>query len=423
MSATQLNTAGCSGSNGLPWGGLQPVYVHLIPKPLAPTFALDGEHTRFEVSDDLRRLGARLDFSPAVFSHTFTGYKLFECRNENCDLDRVYLPMVSTGVYHPYRSTKHAGRCVAQTLDVLDFITENTPATHASFICLTAPEWVSKDLLDFRTLPRFRKAISYFLDRLHARLFPRKPSQFGALFAVHTWRSKHPLEKHLHAHLILPNAAYNSTENKFHRFSPMIDETVVKECWRDALNDVGLWDNNLPSGDLPDVHLQYVSLNPFDFEERKRLVHHVRYIFRLPLADLNQYLERGDVEALDLDERFARYLFDYTTRRRRLGWMTNLKRFNGGPVCRKSNSQPCPVCGSEMVYLGRINSNLPDVLHVFRDRTGEWVQIPPPFEPIEGQPDVSAGDIVFTPSPRQRPAPARADPDFEKRARAALEKL
>lgn len=381
------------------WGGLQPVYVHLLPKPLMPTFAQDGDYTRFDVSDDLRRLGARLDLPPDVFSSTFEGYKLFECLNENCGLDRVYLPMVSTGIYHPYRSSKHSGRCVAQALDVLDFIVGISPADYVQFICLTAPGWVSKDLLDYDTMGRFKKAIGYFLEDLHHRLFPRQRSKFGALFAVHTWRSTTPLVPHLHAHLVLPNVAYNSDEKKFYRFNPRLDAEVVKECWREALIRVGFWDR--VDVELPDVHLQYVSLNPFDSEERAQLVHHVRYIFRLPLADLNERLAREDVEALDLDIRFARYLLDYTTRRHRWGWMTNLKRFNGGPICRKSNSQPCPVCGSELRYLGYVRSNLPDVDHFFRDRTGEWVGIPPPFASV-------AGDGAFIPSPRSRSA--LADP-------------
>lgn len=390
-----LNGGYGEASEASPWGGLQPVYVHTLPKSLKADFALDGDYTRFEVSEDLRRLGSRLELSPAVFSFTFQGYKAYECQNKTCGVNRVYLPMVSTGVYHPYLSVKHSGRCVAQTLDVLDFVRDNTPADYASFICLTAPAWVSAGLLDNNTLPRFRRAVSGFLELLRGRLFSSKKSKLGAIFAVHTWSSKHPLEKHLHAHLILPNVAYGSNKKEFYRFKPLIDAAVVKECWREALRGVGLWDSNLPSGDLPDVHLQYVSLNPFDFEERCRLVHHIKYIFRLPLADLNENLELGDIEAFD--DRFARFLFNYTTRRHRLGWLTNLKRFNGGPVCRKSNSQPCPLCGSEMIYLGRVRSNLPDILHVFRDRTGEWAQFPPPFEPLPRQ----VGDILPA-TPRER---------------------
>lgn len=396
-----------------PWGvgAPSPVYVHLLPKQLKHTFAIDGEISRLTVNDELRRLGTRLGFSPAVFSFAFTGYKLFECKNVNCDVEKVYTPMLDTGIYHPYRSTKHSARCVAQTLDVIDFITENIPADYAQFICLTAPGWVSKELLDHGTIGRFKKAIHYFLDNLHDRMFPRRPSHFGALYAMHTWRSSRPLEPHLHTHLILPNVVYNSVDKRFYRFNPSLDDRVVKECWREALVRVGFWDRC--DIDLPDVHLQYVSLNPFDSTERARLVHHIKYIFRLPLADMNERLERRDVEVLDLDERFARYLFDYITRRHRLGWMTNLKRFGGGPVCSKSTSQPCPVCGTEMSYLGHVASNLPEVQHVFRDRTGVWVNIPPPFDPIPG-------DQSLIPSRRSSAPAYRADPDIEKRTRVSL---
>jgi hypothetical protein len=369
---------------------------------LKHTFALDGEISRLTVSDELKRLGSRLGFSPAVFSWTFTGYKLFECGNQNCDVEKVYQPMLDTGVYHPYRSIKHSARCVAQALDVLDFITEISPADFVQLICLTVPAWVSKGLLDYKdTMGRFKKAVRYFLDNLHDQMFPRRPSHFGALYAIHTWRSSKPLEPHLHAHIILPNVTYNSGEKKFYRFNPRLAEGVVKECWRRALIRVGFWD--AVDLELPDVHLQYCSLNPLNIEDWARLVHHIKYIFRLPLADMNERLERPDVEVLDLDERFARYLFDYVTRRHRLGWMTNLKRFGGGPVCSKSTTQPCPMCGSEMNYLGRVLSNLPDVLHVFRDRAGEWVKIPPPFDSIPG-------DGTLIPSPRSSAGKRRADP-------------
>ena len=381
-----------------PWGGLQPAYVQLLPKQLKSTFAQDGDYTRFDVSDDLRRLGARLDLSPDVFSFTFTGYKLFECLNETCSLDRVYLPMVSTGMYHPYRSSKHSSRCVARTIDVLDFIATISPADYVQFMVLTAPGWVSDQLLDPGVLGSFKKAVSFFYADLPARLFPGKTSKLGAIFGVHTWSSKHPLEKHLHAHSAMPNVAYNSDDEKFYRFNPCLDEKVVKECWRDALKEFKLWDDPDPDH-LPDVGLEYASLNPFDAEARAKLVHHIKYNFRLPLADLNENLEREAVEALDLDERFARHLMGYTTRRHRVGWMTNLKRF-GSCVCRKSTSQPCPICGSEMAYLGLVRSNLPDVDHFFQDRKGEWVQTPPPFDPI-------AGDEQLIPSPRRGAGRAR----------------
>ncbi|GAH99180.1 unnamed protein product, partial [marine sediment metagenome] len=234
---------------------------------------------------------------------------------------------------------------------------------------------------------------------LHAAMFPRKQSKLGALYVVHPWASKHPSEKHLHAHAIVPNVAYNPGDpegKQFHRFKPFIDADLAKKVWRQALIRVGLWDASDPT--LPDVHLDYVRLSPLD-KDRARLVHHLKYIFRLPLADLNEHLTQGDAERLDLDERFAKFLLHYTTRRRRLGFMTNLKRFSF--VCRKSSRPRCPVCGEELLKIGTIRSNLPRVPHYFRARSGEWTTIPPPFEPFPDQ----AADIVPSRQPTACPPP------------------
>lgn len=386
------------------WGGLQPVYVHPSPNHVK-TFAWDADYSRLSVSTAYRNLVLkRLQYATDTLRGEFNGYTLHECRNDKCEVRTIYLPMIDTGSFHPYRSFKHSDRALGQALNILDWIHYNTPASFTQFICLTAPGWVSKDLMDHDTIGRFERAVSDFLKRLHSVLFPNKKSKLGGLFVIHPWRSKHPLEKHLHAHLILPCVAFNSNDpqptvydnvdRRFHRFKPFINEDTAKRCWRGALIRVGLWDPMDPS--LPDVHLDYVHLSPLS-NDRPRLVHHLRYVFRLPLTDLNKYLEQADIERLDLDERFTRFLLHYTTRRHRLGWLCNLKRF--GFVSHKSSKPRCPICGQEMVKIGTIRSNLPRVAHYFRERSGEWCRIPPPFEPLPGQTD----DINRSRQPRASP--------------------
>jgi hypothetical protein len=409
------------------------------------TFCYDGDFTKLEVSEPLEKLFRWLDVHEHYFRWSFNGYYTWQCPMSNCEVDRVYLPMIDHGSLHPYASFKHVNRCEGRIIEQLEFLEQNSPLDYLSHVVLTVPGWVSDGLLDHDTLPRFRGAVHYFLGLLSKRLFRHHPhSQLGAWFAVHPWSSPMPLHKHLHAHLLLPNVSYNKKERRFYRFQPWIDERLVKECWREALIRVGLWDAADPN--LPDVMLQYYRTRVLPrrlFKElsdragvgatdpseaalnlerlldgvpsssytmlNPRVKHKIRYAFRLPLVDLNENLESWMLAGAD--RRWAEFLVNYTTRRLKAGFLTNLKRF--GFLCRKSILARCPVCGSEMAKLGAVYSNLPDVPHFIRTRDGEWAKIPPPFDVIPGQTD----ELV------PRPQPARLFDFYEARVKFALATL
>lgn len=448
-----------SQGNVSPWvapeGG---VYVQRVRNSVAKTktFAWDGDYTRLGVNPALAELLTWLDKDPSTWAWAHKGYRAWGCENPRCEVNRVYIPMVNCGTFHPWTSFKHVSRCEAQVLDQLEFLEKHSPVDYISHVVLTAPGWVSDGLLDKNTLKRFRKAVHRFLNLLVKRLFPRRADgRLAVWFGVHVWSSERPLNKHLHAHLLLPNVVLNRKEQKFYRFAPLLPEKEVKECWRAALGEAGLWDSNLPSGDLPDVGLKFYRLRVLpralmemvekkawaiwreveptepdgpppqyvvadvlkeiprsEFTELNPLVKEkIRYCFRFPLVDLNKHLT-ADMLA-GCDERWTEFLINYTTRRFRAGFLNSLKQF--GYICRNSRNARCPFCGFEMTKLGWIKSNLPDIPHLIRDKGGGWCEVEPPFAPIEGQPDISVSDIVFIPSARARPRPSpRVDPDYVK---------
>lgn len=300
--------------------------------------------------------------------------------------------------------------------------------------------------------------------RHHNIRLERRKSLLGCWYAVHLWSSMNPLHKHLHAHLILPNVAYGETG--FYRCRPLLEKEKLRKIWRDVLKRHGFWDSPCES-DLPDVFPEYVRIrvppkairdhlldrarelagvppgypignlqdylrdrvmkfysmltkklrksDPNLFTDlNPKLVHLVRYAFRLPIVDLNEHLESWQLGGAD--KKFAKFLVDYTTRCHRAGFPSSFTKEvitlsdgseivhrigilkSEGFVCRKTVVARCPLCSQVLVYLGKVKSNLPDLPHYYRARNGEWLKTDPP-PPLDND-----STTLIGPPPQREPS-------------------
>lgn len=366
------------------WGGQEPVYVHLrtnqLPGdrlPPSTLFAWDQDYSRLEVSRGFRQLVERFDTSdplrdPAKTLYSnFRGYHRYACQNRVCPLMKIYLPVIDCGRYHPHKSFKHVSRCVGRILDQIEFLEKKSPVDYLICLDLTCPGEISDRVMDPGVIKRLRRSVNLFIENLRILLSrgKRRFSKLGGFYSIHIWATKDPVNPHLHVHLQLFNVAFSLKENRFYRFKPMISHLLVKKAWRDALRSQGLWGDPIDR-DLPDCYIHYLKL-----KDRERLIHRLRYVFRKPIVDLNMRLQ-GDLPDLDLDPRWIRHLLDYTPRRVKIGFMSNLKHL--GYLCPKSFSERCPFCGGVLQKIGFVPGNLPDLPHFIRDRSGRWIQVDPP---------------------------------------------
>ncbi|MBA7689760.1 hypothetical protein ES703_98271 [subsurface metagenome] len=271
-------------------------------------------------------------------------------------------------------SFKHVSRCASQVMDQIEHLEKISPVDYMLCLDLTCPKEVTDQVQHPHTIKHLRLAINAFLKRLRILLShgKRRFSKLGGFYSLHIWATNDPLKPHLHVHLQLFNVAYNGKKRKFYRFKPMISHFHVKEAWKSALKSVGLWhDPNERS--LPDCYISYI-----DLENRARVIHRLRYIFRKPLVDLNLNLKPDDLRSPD--PTWLRYLLDYTPRRVMIGYMTNFKRL--GYLCPKSFSARCPFCGMILKKVGFSPETLPCYPHYIRERSGEWCQVDPPGQSL-----------------------------------------
>lgn len=376
------------------WGGATPRLCSNLPK----SFCWDNDYTDLQPNAPyvqfLKDLGYDVERDLAF---EFRGYHRWTCENSECPQEDVYLPVITSGRYHPQKSFKHVSRVVGRVMDKIRFVQKHAPADYLINLDLTCPAWVSDRAGDHLTLDRLRKAVNRFLTNLRKECFHEQKSQLGGVYAVHTWATKRPLDKHLHVHLSIFNVAFNPREKTFYRFKPMLDHLKIKRAWQKSLKSVGLWDNPNDNS-LPDCHIHY-----FKLSDAPRLIHRLRYVFRKPIVDLNRNLTFD----FELDKAWAIKVLNYTPRQVQIGFMLKLKKL--GYVCSKSFSELCPRCGQPMrldvvfvavSWKGQRSvgkppppmkkprpypGNFPELPHLVRVGS-EWVETKPPL--CEGQNDI-----------------------------------
>ena len=337
-------------------------------------FALASSFS-FKISPLYSDLLLVMNVNPSLYSLSFRSKaRVFECRNPNCDVDLVVIPIIDCGRYHPYASYRHAQRVAKRFLAQLDFL-HKRGADYLISIDLTISKEVSESLPLKEMEPRLRKAVNSFLKKLHRSLFSNHDSQFGGIFHIHPWATRDPTKRHLHAHVHLVNLT-RDRNGKFHRFRPWLDEGLVKKLWKEVLRQEGLltFDLVLLDSALPDVKIHYIKL-----EQKGRVQHRIRYASRKPITDLNENLTRESLE--NLDREWIRFLLDYTPRATCFGFFTNLKASGFRHSSRSKRVERCPRCGNELVFL-RYLDEIPDSLPwKIVNREGELVDIEPPPPP------------------------------------------
>jgi hypothetical protein len=363
-----------------------PVYVqsHLKSIISRKPFILTNWYSRIKIGELYPKLLKMLGYDiNQVLHYEVIAYKHFYCDNENCEVKDFYIPMVKAGKYHIYQSFKHCERVVAQIMDKLEALRQKFDFDYVIAIDLTYPKEISLKLLNpverEEILKKNKKAVKLFREELHRFLFPDKNSKLGLIYTPHIWRTRRPLEPHLHNHIIMPNIAIEEVKVKIgdeekieviaHRFKPFIKEEFLRELWKVVLIKCGLWNN---SNKKADIHIRYIKAT-----DKGRLAHRIRYMFRMPIIDLNEYLKNEDLEegSFEKVKDFANFLINYTPRRHNLGWLTNLKKMNVEP-CRKSisrNEYLCPKCGNKARYLGYASiEEVKDLPKFWIDRWRQW---------------------------------------------------
>jgi len=320
-----------------------------------------------------------------LFFHV-KGYKWFKCSNPNCNAKNILQPMVNCGKYHPYTSNKHVGRCANAIMDRLEYIASISKFDYLIKIDLTLPDYVSKEF-NKNTAPyligQIKKAVKYFLAVLTTFVsgVDKNKNVFGGFYSIHIWKTKDPLgDPHLHVHLTLPNVVLDTSTGLLHRFKPFLNAKDVNLAWLMALKHystprtkIPLWDYEKAKSSNTDVHLGYIK-----FGDKKRVIHRIKYMYRLPLVDLNDMADNYDTSNVDKD--WLDFLLNYTTKRYYVGWFTpvKLKKLGYEKSNRnKSIVQYCPVCGCELQYIGIIDRPPPSLMWFDSDRRGELVEIEP----------------------------------------------
>ena len=127
----------------------------------------------------------------------------------------------------------------------------------------------------------------------------------------------------------------------------------------------GLWAEDPEK--QPDVFIRFIP-----FEDRMKVAHRIRYMFRLPLLDVNERADADELALADVD--FVRWLLKQTTRRHNSGWMTNMKWLD--VACHNSSSAEdilCPSCGHKATYVGTVPVSEVEGLPIYWvDGLGRW---------------------------------------------------
>lgn len=319
------------------------------PRELEELADVDGEHEqehdKFVVSDDRfdliytgepflsslevmgfdrRRAGAHIESFYVKYCRMCEKYFYFP---------RVAKDDVAKGLgvsLNPYMAI-HNGRCSAGRtfgqLELLDRFLEFD--LYVSPMVLTFPEGLSK-CLEVMGEDSIEKSWDVF-KRFRAYLgeaLTKEDSKLGLNASLHPWSSKRPLDPHYHFHVTLPNVAVSKNGSgirQFHRIRPLSsvresDRELVRECWREALNDVfpGFMED---FGKELNIWL-YPDLEDFEGSsywkvgrDKNQIKNWLRYCRRGYALDLAKFCRRKEFYGEDLTERmkeFGRLCMEYT---------------------------------------------------------------------------------------------------------------
>lgn len=178
------------------------------------------------------------------------------------------------------------------------------------------------------TVKDFMKKIMQFIRRVEKELFDG--DKLGGFYNIHIWSSEKPMEKHMHAHLLIPNAVMNSN-GKLIRFKPYFVKRRLerlRKIWSDIIGKSAV------------IHVSYASM-----ENRAKVVHMFRYASRHPLIDFAYYYVNNKFDEKDAEK--IKEILEYNNRRVSFGWCRKLKQFVGEE--KDGEEDRCPICGGKVV--------------------------------------------------------------------------
>jgi len=252
------------------------------------------------------------------------GYREIICQNTK-KKKRVYIPVYdlkalpSFSPMKKYLSRKNScNRVISQLEHVkeIDYILQ---------LVLTIPHELEITIEDFR------QKIRQFIKRVERELF--NGDKLGGFYNIHIWSSQKPMEKHLHVHILIPNAILNS-EGKLIRFKPYFSRERLEKMRK-------IWSELI--GRDADIHASYAPK-----AERSRVLHLFKYASRHPLIDFAYYYAENEFREEDAEK--IKEILEYDNRRVSFGWCRRFKEFVKEKVEEKER---CPICGGELV-LGEI---------------------------------------------------------------------
>ena len=258
----------------------------------------------------IRRLGyEELSYNAVIDeSHPITA---FVCRRHNRS---YYLPNyeILNPLLKKHKSTLNS---TSRFVNNLLKLCEQIKADYVIFMTLTAPKEFDEEKL--------KKAFKKFVKKLEKELF--NSAKLGIAYNIHIWGTK-TLQPHPHIHVILPNVV--EKDGKFHRIRPWLDETRLKEIWKECLE----------IDQKPDLHIKYVKS-----DNRGRIAHWVKYSSRKPIIDIVSYFIKHG-KAPEISDEWAKVLIEYVNRRVCIGFLRNMKKIIGE---NREKKRYCPICGSE----------------------------------------------------------------------------
>jgi len=265
------------------------------------------------------------------------GYKELICQNTK-KKKRVYIPVYdlkalpSFSPIKKYLSRKNSCNRVISQLEKIkevDYILQ---------IVLTIPHDLKITIEDFKT------KVKQFIKRVEKELF--NGDKLGGFYNIHIWSSRKPMEKHLHVHILIPNAILNS-EGKLIRFQPYFSEKNLKKMRK-------IWSEIV--GKSSDIHVSYAPK-----AERSRILHLFKYASRHPLIDFAYYYVDNKFDEKDSEK--IREILEYDNRRMSFGWCRKLKQFAGKP---DEDEDRCPLCGGKTIS-GKVFEKIEVDMIVFFD--------------------------------------------------------
>ncbi len=305
------------------------------------------------------------------------GYRPYLCENTGTE---VLYPVVDAEMFNPWYPVKKIRNSVSRTMQKLCSLTVG----YLVFFELTYPYPISQAYLTDRVgvAAKCLEAFALFFGKLESL----KGGQLGCAMNFHIWKSKAPLEPHLHHHI---NLLGGVVKDGVLRRLPMqsagkpIHVSVLKALWFVSLQEVfGVGYLNSADGVAltPEEINVYIRWRPLDDENRGFIAHRVKYMKRSPLTDLVTFYEKNDFDAGRVNRAFVDELLHYKNSTRTYGFWRRLKTYCSGKS--EVPERVCPSCGGGMVYRGRMYlcSEVLDVPVVTLLRGGFYKIMPPPGE-------------------------------------------